>query len=74
MDYANAQVVTGIYREGVLTMDMVNIDSKTPLFSASVGTILDNGDSQFRNLKGIAEAVQTLFSKFPVPMLAQYRK
>lgn len=72
--YANAQVVTGIYREGVLTMDMVNIDSKIPLFSASVGTILDNGDSQFRNLKGIAEAVQTLFSKFPVPMLAQYRK
>lgn len=73
-NYANTQVVTGIYREGVLTMDIVNIDSKTPLFSASVGTILDNGDSQFRNLKGIAEAVQTLFSKFPVPMLAQYRK
>lgn len=71
--YSNAQVITGIYREGVLTMDMVNIDTKTPLFSASVGTILDNGDSQFRNLQGIAEAVQTLFSKFPVPLLPQYR-
>ena len=55
-------------------MDMVNIDTKTPLFSASVGTILDNGDSQFRNLQGIAEAVQTLFSKFPVPLLPQYKK
>lgn len=72
--YNNAQVITGIYREGVLTMDMVNIDTKTALFSASVGTILENGDSQFRNLEGIAEAVQTLFSKFPVPLLPQYRK
>lgn len=69
----NAQVITGIYREGVLTMDMVNINQKVPLFSASVGTILDNGDTQFRNLQGIAEAVQTLFSKFPVPLLPQYR-
>lgn len=72
--YSNAQVITGIYREGVLTMDMVNIVDKVPLFSASVGTILDNGDTQFRNLQGIAEAVQTLFSKFPVPMLPQYKK
>lgn len=69
----NVQVVTGIYREGVLTMDMVNITDKLPLFSASVGTILDNGDTQFRNLQGIAEAVQTLFSKFPVPLLPQYK-
>ena len=71
--YANAQVITGVYREGVLTMDMVNINQKVPLFSASVGTILDNGDTQFRDLQGIAEAVQTLFSKFPVPLLPQYR-
>lgn len=72
--YANAQVITGIYKEGVLTMDFVNIDTKTPLYSASVATILENGQSQFRNLKGIAEAVQTLFSRFPVPLLPQYRE
>ncbi|MBO4956126.1 MAG: DUF4136 domain-containing protein [Muribaculaceae bacterium] len=71
----NAQVITGVYREGVLTMDMVNIDKKLPLYSASVATILNgNGESRFRNLKGIAEAVQTLFSRFPVPLLPQYRK
>ena len=70
---SNAQVITGIYNEGVLTMDMVNINEKLPLFSASVGTIIDNGNSQFRSLTGIAEAVQTLFSKFPVPLLPQYR-
>lgn len=71
--YANAQVITGIYKEGVLTMDMVNIQEKLPLFSASVSTILENGNGQFRNLTGIAEAVQTLFSKFPVPLLPEYR-
>lgn len=71
--YANAKVITGIYKEGVLTMDMVNIDTKVPLFSASVATILENGNSQFRNLTGISEAVQTLFSKFPVPLQPQYR-
>lgn len=66
----NAQVITGIYNEGVLTMDMVNIDTKTPLYSASVGTIVNGSQNEFRNLKGIAEAVQTLFSNFPVKPIA----
>lgn len=71
---SNAQVITGIYKEGVLTMDMVNIEKKLPLYSASVATILNgSGQAQFRNLSGIAEAVNTLFSKFPVPVLPQYR-
>lgn len=69
----NAMVVTGIYKEGVLTMDIVNIQTKMALFSASVATILENGDAQFRNLSGINEAVQTLFKKYPVPLLPQYR-
>ena len=74
-DYTNAQVITGIYREGVLTMDMVNIDTKVPLYSSSVATILQgNSFARFRDLKGIAEAVQTLFSKFPVPLLLQYKQ
>ena len=72
--YANSRVITGIYKEGVLTVDMVNIVDKIPLFSASVATILENGNTQFRDLSGIAEAVQTLFSKYPVPLLPQYRQ
>lgn len=70
----NAQVITGIYKEGVLTMDIVDMQNKTAVFSASVSTILTNGDSQFRNLSGIAEAVQTLFKDYPVPLLPQYQK
>ncbi|MCH5347635.1 MAG: DUF4136 domain-containing protein [Muribaculaceae bacterium] len=72
--YSNAQVITGIYREGVLTMDMVNIADKIPLYSASVATIMDPGDTNFRNLQGIAEAVQTLFSKFPVKIQVPYKQ
>ena len=71
--YANARVITGIYKEGVLTMDIVNIDRKLPLYSASVATIINNGQAQFRYLKGIAEAVQTLFSEFPVKPLVPRR-
>lgn len=69
----NAQVVTGIYKEGVLTMDIVDMANMTALYSSSVATILENGDSQFRNLTGIAQAVKTLFEKYPVPLLPQYR-
>ncbi len=75
--YANAQVITGIYKEGVLTMDMVNINEKIPLYSSSVATIINNGGSgpsQYRNLEAIAQAVEVLFSKYPVPLLPQYRK
>jgi hypothetical protein len=55
-------------------MDIINMAQKIPLYSASVSTILENGDGQFRNLESIAEAVKTLFSRFPVPLLPQYRK
>ena len=68
-----AQVVTGVYREGVLTMDIVDMNTKTALYSSSVATIMEPGDAQFRNLSEIAQAVQTLFKKFPVPLLPQYR-
>lgn len=71
--YSNAQVITGIYKEGVLTMDMVNIKDQLPLYSASVATILNQGSGQFRNLNEISHAVSTLFSKFPVPLLPQYK-
>lgn len=69
----NAQVITGIYREGVLTMDFINVPKHLPLYTASVATILEDGDSQFRNLKGINQAVQTLFSNFPVKLRPQMR-
>ncbi len=62
------QLVPSIYKEGVLTMDLVDISDEKPVYTASVATILDNGDSQLQTLSGIAKAVQVLFSKFPIPV------
>lgn len=62
------QWVPSIYKEGVLTMDLVNIEKEEPVYTASVATILDNGDSELQTLSGITKAVQVLFSKFPVPV------
>ena len=62
------QWVPSIYKEGVLTMDLVDITKEEPVYTASVATILDNGDSELQTLSGIAKAVQVLFSKFPVPV------
>lgn len=62
------QWVPSIYKEGVLTMDLVDIDKEEPVYTASVATILDNGDSELQTLSGIAKAVKVLFSKFPIPI------
>lgn len=62
------QWVPSIYREGVLTMDLVNIDKEEPVYTSSVATILDNGDTQLQTLSGITKAVKVLFSKFPIPL------
>lgn len=62
------QWVPTIYKEGVLTMDLVNIDKEEPVYTASVATILDNGDSELQTLSGITKAVEVLFSKFPIPV------
>lgn len=65
------QWVPSIYKEGVLTIDLVNIKKEQPVYTASVATILDSGDSQLQTLSGIAKAVQVLFSKFPIPIVKQ---
>ncbi|WP_270569031.1 DUF4136 domain-containing protein [Coprobacter secundus] len=72
--YANAKLITDIYKEGVLTMDMINMKEKQFLYSSSVSTILDSGQGALRNVSEIDQAVQILFSKFPVKPLVAYSK
>lgn len=62
--YTGQQVVVGIYHAGVLTMDMVDAVNKKLLFTASVGTIMQDGS--FATPKGIQKAVNTLFSRYPI--------
>lgn len=63
------QWVPTIYKEGTLTIDLVDLKDEKPVYTASVATILDNGDSQLQSLSGITKAVNVLFSKFPVPIV-----
>lgn len=67
--WATPQYITDIYKEGVLTMDIVDLTRRLPLYSASVASIIQQGESgtaEYRNLADIQKAVQVLFSKFPV--------
>lgn len=71
-DYADDEVIGGIYKEGVLTIDLVNTVSNTPLYTASVATITTTEDTdqpRFRDHAAISEAARTLFSHFPVTPL-----
>lgn len=69
---SNEPNVNAIYKEGVLTLDFVNIRNKVALYTASVSTILDKESGHYKNGEGINEAVETLFSNFPVPVSKQY--
>ena len=67
--WTTPRVITDIYKEGVLTMDLVDLKDRLPLYSASVASIIEQGQSglsEYRNLQEIQKAVQVLFSKFPV--------
>nr|QCB65002.1 DUF4136 domain-containing protein [uncultured bacterium] len=60
--YSNTLVVTGINREGVLTVDFVDTPQKKLLYTASVSTSIGKNKG-FSNQKQIDEAVSVLFSK-----------
>lgn len=62
--YSNALVVTGINREGVLTMDIVDVPKKKLLFTSSVSTSIGKNKG-FSDQKQIDKAVDFLFSRFP---------
>ncbi len=70
--YLDAGVIDGIYEDGVLTIDVVNIKKKEPLFTSSVASIVDI-DGNYRNDSEIDKAVILLFSDYPVAPMPQYR-
>lgn len=66
-------VIDGIYNEGVLTIDVVNIKEKTPLYTSSVSSIVDEY-GHYRDFVAIDNAVVKLFSQYPVAPLPQYSR
>lgn len=68
--YIDSGVIAGIYQQGVLTIDVVNIKEKTPLYTSSVSSILDI-DGNYRDMEEIDKAVTMLFSQYPVQPVQQ---
>ncbi|MEG1615854.1 MAG: DUF4136 domain-containing protein [Bacteroidales bacterium] len=66
--YQNAELITGIQKEGVLTIDMVNTADKSYVWSASVSSILTPGNKEIRNNAAVQEIVALAFKKFPVSL------
>ncbi len=67
--YLESGIIDGIYRKGVLTIDVVNMKERRPLYTSSVATIVDeNGD--YGGQAAIATAVAKLFSCFPVQSMS----
>lgn len=57
-------VVTDIYKQGVLTMDIVYIPDKELLYTASVSSKLSKSNG-YGDYKQLSQAVNSLFVKFP---------
>ena len=66
--YQNAELITGVQKEGVLTIDMVDTDSHSYVWSASVESILTPGNTQIRSNSAVQEIVAVAFKKFPIPL------
>lgn len=69
--YQNAELITGIQKEGVLTIDLVDTDQHSYVWSASVESVLTPGNTQIRNNSAIQEIVAVAFKKFPIPLPGQ---
>lgn len=64
--YQNAELITGIQKEGVLTIDIVDVPNHSYVWSASVGSVLTPGNKEIRNNDAIIQIVTLAFKKFPV--------
>lgn len=66
--YQNAELITGIQKEGVLTIDIVDVPNHSYVWSASVGSVLTPGNKEIRDNAAIVQIVDLAFKKFPVPL------
>ena len=65
--YAIQPVEGGIYKVGVLTVDIIDTATMTPLYTASASNVMNSMATRYRRPKNIAKAVAKIFSEFPIP-------
>lgn len=66
MYYGNVQLVSEVQKNGVLTIDIVDIKDHTYLWSASVENLVNSMDQQILPYSEVAPLVATAFSEFPI--------
>lgn len=69
--YNDAKVITDINKEGVLTIDMIDIRNDKYLYTASVGNLVDKADHKVKESQEVNDAVAALFKNFPVKPLVK---
>lgn len=66
--YSDAQLITGIDKEGTLSVDIVDVKEQKVVYAGAVGSVMD-GQQHIRDLKALDEAMDKLFKNFPVKPL-----
>ena len=64
--YGNIQLVSEVQKNGVLTIDIVDIKDHTYLWSASVENLVNSMDQQILPYSEVVPLVATAFSEFPI--------
>jgi len=62
--WKSEEIVTGIYNEGTVTLDVVDKANNTMVWQAVVSSVL--AEKREKNTKRIIRGVQKLFKKYPV--------
>lgn len=64
--YSDAKVISDIYQEGLLTVDMVDARKNVHIFNATISAVTDQSGTNVKDLEKLQAAADVLFSKFPV--------
>ncbi len=64
--YSNAQIISGISKEGVLMVDIVDARKKIHVFCAQVSSLAEDGGVNVKDLSELDQATEVLFSRYPV--------
>jgi hypothetical protein len=65
--YDDAQIISGIEKDGMLALDLVDAKKNLHVYAATVKSILDGSGNNIKDLTQVQKAVSVLFSKYPVP-------
>ncbi len=64
--YNNVQLVSEVQKNGVLTIDIVDLQDHSYLWSASVENLINNTDQRILPYSEVQPLVSTAFSEFPI--------